>query len=180
MAMSDEIPILDSMADFRELILDCMDAGGVRSVVETGADTGAFTTVWGEWADTHHGTVYTVEPSPSALFLELVLRFPSVHVVAGRSPGCLSEIEPCDAYVIDGDHNYHTVSGELSAIVSRADASRLPLIVLHDVGWPWGRRDSYYSPELLPDDGVHPHTFAGGVRPGVAGLVDDGVLQAGA
>jgi hypothetical protein len=120
-----------------------------------------------------------VEPEPSSPLLDVLARFPAIQLVSGRSPECLGDIEPCDAYVIDGDHNYHTVSRELAAVVARGDGSRLPLIVLHDVAWPWGRRDSYYSPDLLPEDGVRPHTFTGGVSPGNPGVVEEGVVNAG-
>jgi hypothetical protein len=28
---------------------------------------------------------------------------------------------------------------------------------LHDVGWPYGRRDMHYRPELIPPEFVHPY-----------------------
>ncbi len=67
--------------------------------------------------------------------------------------------------MIDGDHNYETVSGELAAVFDAAGTGH-PLVVLHDIGWPWARRDLYYAPDALPPGSVHPHTYEGGVRPG--------------
>ena len=38
--------------------------------------------------------------------------------------------------ILDGDHNYHTLSGELAAIAERAEGSGMPLLLIHDIGWP--------------------------------------------
>ena len=32
----------------------------------------------------------------------------------------------------------------------------LPLLVLHDVGWPYGRRDLYYDPDDIPASTASP------------------------
>ncbi len=54
----------------------------------------------------------------------------------------------CNYFVIDGDHNYETVSEELSLIDS-VRAGRATIAFMHDVGWPCGRRDMYYVPERI-------------------------------
>jgi hypothetical protein len=75
--------------------------------------------------------------------------------------------------VIDGDHNYWTVSRELEhADRTAREAGRPTLVILHDVSWPCARRDQYYAPEALPDDAVHPHSFELGRRPGVEEAVE--------
>ncbi len=98
---------------------------------------------------------------------------------ADRVRQALAEIGPADAYLLDGDHNYATVAGELDAIRSRAVDGVFPLVVVHDVGWPCARRDQYYRPAALPADDVHPHTYEGGVRPDSPGIVDGGFSGAG-
>ena len=56
-----------------------------------------------------------------------------------------------DAMIIDGDHNYYTVSEELAGSVSAARAARyMPLLLLHDVGWPHARRDAYLRARPRP------------------------------
>jgi hypothetical protein len=78
--------------------------------------------------------------------------------------------------VIDGDHNYHTVSEELRLIAERAGSAKLPLLLFHDVAWPHARRDDYFDPELIPDDRRHPTVGAGaGIFPGDSGQRADGV-----
>src|SRR5205807_9113807 len=93
-------------------------------------------------------------------------------LIEGRSPAALPA--GADAYIIDGDHNYWTVSRELE-IAFRGEA----LAILHDVGWPCARRDQYYAPEALPDEAVLPHSFDSGRVPGERELVDGGFRGAG-
>ena len=52
--------------------------------------------------------------------------------------------------ILDGDHNYYTLSEELRLIAERASGARLPLLIFHDIGWPLARRDAYYAPERIP------------------------------
>ena len=69
---------------------------------------------------------------------------------------------------MDGDHNYWTVSEELRAIAAGAGDS-LPLLLFHDVLWPHGRRDAYYTPESVPAEHRQPLKEGGGLFPGDPG-----------
>jgi hypothetical protein len=71
---------------------------------------------------------------------------------------------PFDCILIDGDHNWYTVHEELKAISSRNLLRPGGLIFFHDVEWPWGRRDMYYQPELIPPGYVHDWKQKGLVR----------------
>jgi hypothetical protein len=113
----------------------------------------------------------TVEPYPTPEIRELAATVGHFELVNGRSPGALAEMEPADAYVIDGDHNHWTVVRELEA--AYADG-RAPLAILHDVGWPCARRDQYYAPRAIPDDARLPHSFERGRDPDSGELVDVG------
>lgn len=57
---------------------------------------------------------------------------------------------PFDCILIDGDHNWYTVYNELRLIRERGLLRAGGMIFLHDVSWPYGRRDMYYQPELIP------------------------------
>jgi hypothetical protein len=81
--------------------------------------------------------------------------------------------------VIDGDHNYYTVSEELRLIDERA-GDTLPLLFFHDVGWPHGRRDDYFAPEQIPDESRQPIAEGGGLFPGVKGIRPGGLPYRGA
>src|SRR5690606_30976022 len=52
---------------------------------------------------------------------------------------------------------------------ARRHGTRLPVLILHDVLWPYGRRDLYYTPETIPDDFRQPYSH-GGINPGRKGL----------
>ena len=85
-----------------------------------------------------------------------------------------------DVALIDGDHNWFTVYHELRLL---ADAARrvgapLPVLILHDVGWPYGRRDLYYAPDRIPEEHRQPHAQRG-LRPDRPGVErGDGGLNA--
>ena len=49
----------------------------------------------------------------------------------------------------------------------------LPVVMLHDLGWPYAHRDLYYDPATIPAEGLQPHARRG-LMPGNAELVADG------
>jgi predicted O-methyltransferase YrrM len=78
--------------------------------------------------------------------------------------------KPFDCILIDGDHNWYTVYHELKTIEEKGLIKDGGTIFLHDVCWPYGRRDMYYQPELIPPEFIHPYEKKGMVR-GVSKLV---------
>src|SRR5947207_9566379 len=66
-----------------------------------------------------------------------------------------------DCILIDGDHNWYTVYHELGWIRRRDLLDRGGMIFLHDVGWPYGRRDMYYQPDTIPPEARQPHEQKG-------------------
>jgi hypothetical protein len=69
-----------------------------------------------------------------------------------------------DVILIDGDHNWYTVFNELRLIHERKLLQPGGYIFMHDVDWPYGRRDMYYQPETIPADFRHPFAQQGIVR----------------
>jgi hypothetical protein len=167
--------MLHSLTEHGAVIFGCLEAVGARSVVEVGSEYGGFTTALADWAAHHGATAASVEPFPADDIRELDRTSPHFRLVEGRSPQALRELDPADAYVLDGDHAYAVVLAELRTIAELAGPDRPhPLVLLHDVGWPCGRRDQYYAPDSLPAEDVHPHTWDLGVVPGNAGVVESG------
>jgi len=159
--------LLHSLTEFRDLIRACFETAGVRDVLEIGSESGAFTRELLEFVSDRDGGLWCVEPAPALGLEQLDSDEERFRLVKGRSPQALAGLEPCDAYVVDGDHNYWTVSRELELIHERASAAgRYALVVLHDVSWPCGRRDFYYDPEALPAGVTHPLTWTDGAVPG--------------
>jgi hypothetical protein len=156
-----------SLAHSAELLLACLDAAGTRSVVEVGAFAGDLTRVLVDWAAERDATVTAIDPAPQP-DLEALL---GIELVRRTSLDALPEIPLSDAVIIDGDHNYFTVSAELRLIGERAPGAELPLLLFHDVCWPHGRRDDYHDANSVPADFRHPVADGkGGLFPGDAGL----------
>ncbi len=154
-----------SLAEFAEVIFAAFEAAGVRSVVEIGAEGGAFTEQLAGWTESHDGVLTSIDPAPSGRVRTLAARSATMTLHQRTSHAVLPELPPHDAYLIDGDHNYFTVSGELAAIRGVAEeAATHPLVVLQDVAWPAGHRDQYYDPEAIPEHARHPYRY-GGVLP---------------
>jgi hypothetical protein len=164
-----------SLLNVREPILAALELSGSRSVLEIGAHAGDLTRALLEWAGPHGARVATIDPSPAGDLVALAAEHPELELHRRTSLEALAEVEPADAVIIDGDHNYFTVSRELRLIAERAGDGGLPLLILHDVGWPHARRDSYYEPERIPESERQPMAERGGLMPGDPGLVEGGL-----
>lgn len=134
-----------------------------RSIVEIGAGRGFNSRNIIEYCRRSGARCHVIDPAPAGDLEELASGaaelvelhcVPSLEVL-GRLDG--------DLFLIDGDHNWHTVSGELRAIEARGERrpDPLPVVCLHDVGWPYGRRDLYYAPERIPEPERQPHARRG-------------------
>ena len=75
-----------------------------------------------------------------------------------------------DAVIIDGDHNYYTLTEELRVIGELAGDRPVPLLMFHDVGWPHARRDTYYDVDRIPEDRRPPIGRDVGLAPGNPGI----------
>lgn len=164
---------------FWETVLaPALTAAAVKRVVEIGALRGETTLrlldLLGPDSELHViDPVPIFDPSEHARHFAGSYRFHH-----GISLDVLPTLPPFDAALIDGDHNWFTVYHELrllAAAASRADAP-LPLLVLHDVCWPYGRRDLYYEPERIPAEARQPFD-ARGMVPGEEMLAARGGLN---
>jgi hypothetical protein len=166
-----------SLAQSAELMLPCLDVVRARSVLEVGAFAGDLTRVLVDWASGTGARVGAIDPAPQAGLEALADEHPELELIRRTSLEALGEVELPDAVVIDGDHNYWTVSQELRLIGERAPGGDLPLLLFHDVCWPHGRRDDYYDAEQIPPDARHPVAGdRGGIFPGEPGLRAGGGL----
>jgi hypothetical protein len=158
-----------SLAQMTELIRPCLDAAGVTSIAEVGAFAGDLTRVLVDWATGADASVMAIDPAPQPGLEALAQEHPELELVRETSLAALPTIPMPDAIVIDGDHNYYTVSEELRLIGERAPGAELPLLLFHDVRWPHGRRDDYFDAEQIPAAARHPVAGDGeGIVPGEA------------
>lgn len=164
-----------SLLTLAELIFPLLEAAQVRSVVEVGAYAGDLTGALVRWAGAHGARVTAIDPAPRPPLVELERSHEELELIRATSHETLTRIPLPDAAIIDGDHNYYTVSTELRLIAELAGDEPLPLLLFHDVAWPHARRDDYYDPELIPPEHRHPIDEGTGLFPGVAGVRHGGL-----
>ncbi len=160
-----------SMAQMGELIVSCLDAAGAGAVAEMGAFAGDLTRLLAHWAANAGARVLAIDPAPQEPLVRLAREHPGLELIRQTSLEALPGLALPDAIVIDGDHNYFTVSRELALIAERATGGPMPLLLFHDVCWPHARRDDYFDAGQLPPDARHPLIGkAGGISPGNPGV----------
>ena len=164
-----------SLGNFYEIWAACFEAAGVRSVIEVGAERGRLTQELLKWAAPGSAKVTAIEPAPISDLLELVDEHPELEVVEETSLEALEHLPISDAVVLDGDHNYFTLSNELRLIAERAPDGRMPLLVFHDVCWPLARRDQYAAPDRIPEEHRHPYGEDIKLVPGNEGTAERGL-----
>jgi Methyltransferase domain len=159
-----------SLINDAEVMIACLEAAGARSVLEIGAYAGDLTRFLLSWAQSAGVKVSAIDPSPQPELVALSEQHPELTLVRATSLEALGAMDRADAYVIDGDHNYYTVSEEIRLIVDRASDSgaSIPLLILHDVGWPHARRDDYFAPDQIPAEHRQPTIEGGGLFPGIS------------
>lgn len=141
---------------FEAVIRPLLDAVQPSTVALVGIEEGDQPTPLVRWCAEHGVVLHRVDPE--------------------RSLSALPGLGAADVVIIDGDHNWYTVTQELGVLEAQAhtNGTAWPLVLLHHVGWPYGRRDVYREPERIPARFRHPFRRAG-VVPGEDGLRDDGV-----
>jgi hypothetical protein len=158
---------------WNDILAPVIEAAGARRVVEVGALRGENTEQMLERLGPDV-ELHVIDPLPDFDPAEHEARFAGRYVFhRDLSVNVLGELPPMDVALIDGDHNWYTVTTELRLLagVSRAAGAPLPVAILHDIGWPYGRRDLYYDPDTIPAEHRHPWRRAG-IRRGQSELVD--------
>jgi hypothetical protein len=163
-----------SLINVRELLFGCLEAAAPASVIEVGAFRGELTAELLRWASTSGARVVAIDPTPEPELAALDEGHLELELIRETSHGALREAPPTDAVIIDGDHNYYTVSEELRLIGERSGEG-FPLVMFHDVAWPHGRRDAYYDPERIPEEHRQPLAHDVTVAPGEPGIAAVGM-----
>jgi cephalosporin hydroxylase/GT2 family glycosyltransferase len=146
-----------------DVVAPVIDAVEPGRIIEIGALRGETTTRMlgrvGSRCELH-----VIDPEPQFDPAEHERAFPGrYHFHRGISLDVLPGLPPADVVLIDGDHNWYTVYHELRLLADTASETEapLPVLVLHDVGWPYGRRDLYYEPDRIPEEFRQPWARAG-------------------
>lgn len=161
---------------FNPVIRPLLDAARPSVVIEIGSDKGLATAHLLEWCSENDAVLHCVDPLPKYDVDEWKQRWSdTLQFHRDLSLNTLVDIGPADFVCIDGDHNWYTVYHELETLGSTNSTAGepFPVVLLHDVGWPYGRRDLYYDPDTIPDAFRHDHR-RGGLKPGESGLAEHG------
>lgn len=156
---------ITSMESFAPIIMPILEMIQPKHIGEIGAAEGGHTRLLYEFLKKTNGRLTTIDPFPRGSFLEWVQTTkPIVNHIADYSFNAIASMNAVDVWFIDGDHNWFTVFNELRLIdlLSKRD-SKYPLIYLHDIEWPCGRRDMYYDPTRIPQEFLQPHSAELGV-----------------
>ncbi len=149
-------------------------------VVEIGSEEGKTTRHLLEFARQTDARIHCIDPSPCFDVDSWTMEFEH-HFSFIELPSLvgLPSVEQFDVVLIDGDHNWYTVFNELLLIerLSTQIGQTLPLVFLHDIGWPYGRRDLYYNPSTIPEQHRHPYARKG-ISPTAARVVPSGGFNA--
>ena len=134
-----------------------------RTIVEVGLRAGLQSERLLEYCRAHGTECHLIDPVPPWNLDRLqALLADTGHFHQAISLDALPGLE-ADLYFLDGDHNWHTVHRELEIIGETADAAGrgFPVVCLHDVAWPYGRRDLYYEPNRIPSSERQPYARRG-------------------
>lgn len=177
---------IGSLEIFWPLIEPILDALQPRRICEIGVAAGALTNRLLGWAEQRACAYVGIDPAPDAAVVD---RFtasgvtPDRQLVLQTSHAALPSLERCDVYFVDGDHNHFTVEGELKWIARAACIGNLQshstVLFMHDVGWPWGRRDMYYLPSTVPPDARQPWSETLGAPLEGKELIEGGLREPG-
>ncbi len=150
-----------------------------ETIVEVGSDQGGNTEKLLQYCHRNDATLHVIDPAPGYDIGEWQQKSGERLVFhKDLSLNALPEIEDFDVVLIDGDHNWYTVFSELKLIEETCEerSQDFPLVILHDIGWPYGRRDLYYDPDSIPEEHRKPHDKKG-MLPGVTALVEEGGMN---
>lgn len=138
---------------YEDIIKPIFEMENVKNVVEIGAKLGENTAKLIFYANSCGGRAYSVDPCPD-FPADKWERENKGHFIMLKdlSLNVIKDIRDADVFLIDGDHNWYTVYHELCEIAKNYSPEKFPLVMFHDIGWPYDRRDLYYSPETIPEE----------------------------
>jgi glycosyltransferase involved in cell wall biosynthesis len=161
------------------LIKPLLDSVEAKRIVEISSDVEGNTKNLLSYAESIGGTVVVLDSNPIRNIDELVSKWaPVLDYRKTASLDALPFIDKYDVILIDGDHNWFSVFHELEAIhaSSKNKSFPFPLVLLHDVSWPYANRDMYLDPERIPEEFRHSWEYKG-MSPDSAALVASGGLN---
>lgn len=162
-------PLIHSLSEAREFIFDIIDKIGARSVCEIGSEGGLMSEeLHARYRSGQLDRLTVIDPFPTPTVASYA-DDKGCKVLPKLSLDALPDLPAHDVYILDGDHNYFTVYGELKQLVRHENS----LFIMHDISWPWAYRDLYYDASILPDSAKNDPVDAA-IHPSSGGIVPAG------
>jgi len=158
-------------------IAPLIEAVAPQRMIEIGAEFGWNTERLLEYCRRSGCRLEVVDPAPHPSLHEVLGRFPSEHQYHPlKSLEAIPLLPAAELVLLDGDHNWYTVYHELQMLFARAVESGVapPVVIMHDLAWPYARRDMYYDPDPIPFGDRHPFARRGIIQ-GQSELSDTGL-----
>ena len=148
-----------------------------RLVIEIGVDKGLNTKNILDYCYANNSKLISIDPTPNCDISMFKEEYgDNFEFISELSLQCLPSLNDYDIILIDGDHNWYTVFNELKSIEKNFNQESFPFVMLHDISWPYGRRDLYYNPEDIPNEYLHEFNQLG-MAPDISGLLEVGGIN---
>lgn len=145
---------------------------GVTSIVEVGSESGINTVKLLNYCRKRKGKLISIDPEPSFDVEKVEKEYSNFTAIRDYSHKVLERLKGYDAFLLDGDHNWYTVFHELKVIEKNvSDHKQFPIVFLHDIDWPYARRDMYYFPDSIPAE-YKKTSEKKGILPGFSELIE--------
>lgn len=154
----------NSLTVYADIVLPVLDMIQPKRICEVGSSGGEHSNLLSIFLKKYSGELILIDPAPRKDYSEWMNVTNNTRFIKDLSLNAIPQVDPTDVWFVDGDHNWYSVYHELHLINKLAHENRLPpIIYLHDVGWPHGRRDMYFDPSNIPSEFVHPHSRDAGI-----------------
>ena len=132
-----------------------------KKIVEIGSDKGTNTKNILKFCEENNSKLISIDPKPNFDVDQLKKQYgEKFELYQDLSLRILPFLEDLDMILIDGDHNWYTVYNELK-LIEKTCNDNYPIILFHDICWPYGRRDLYYNPDTIPKEYLLPYEEKG-------------------
>lgn len=139
---------LASMVNYKPILFPLIESVVKQGVAEIGGYKGNHLKELNVLSKRKGVTLHSVNPANKILPEDHLSYFSEVEFFDQKSSDyfCTKKSQECDIFIIDGDHNFETVSLELENVLTR---DNVQLVVLHDTSWPCGYIDTFYDKESM-------------------------------
>lgn len=138
---------------WKSIINPIFDKIKPRYIVEVGSGVDENTKNILTYCKENSVKLMTVDPLPMFELEEFKVKYgEKFEIQMDSSLNILPILDDYDVIFLNGDPNWYSVYNELKIIEKKFENKKFPIVFLHNIGWPYGKRDLYPNPEIIPPD----------------------------